>query len=631
VNLVVNQFEYTEEQLSDRMSDIMDVLLNVFNYNLTKTQNIAKRYYNSATGEFKWFTYADDDPHKIHFKSAILNQYSKRDQANSTTYGCSRYVTQKSIIYDFDYDHSSKSNSVLQGQYNPDIWINVLRALEKLHGRPATYVEFKSTGNAHIVFNTDKNVSHDMLQQLEVYVQTHIHPAIEIHKGGTIFRFPFSSSYTPVNPENILEPWNNLEWVSYCQDIMKHKSVCSLEQLLVKISYKQPKAKRGPKVAKRGDVQNFVFGQFENGARFDEIQRTGFIRYAACGCDAEALAQHLYENAGSSDDYQNYSKCLYDAKKIAQNFNAAELGNGNIVHKKHVNIITDHLMRLSKNQLKTIDCITALIDRYDFLDYSPYKKVRAKENKIATEVLKWILASIDLQNELIIPNRQLSDKFVSEAEKCGLNNNQIDKIANGVVMNIPVLVKHIQNLGLGSEKVSYPIIKKLIQLLKDASIIQLVLEHRYVPRNISSHKPAVGYQRQYKSIFHSVLDRIANVFTIIVSYFRALYKDYKRTRRLYTLHLSNDKRIDKGDNSAKTEGAEDSEGPPDKTNIKKEKNMTLFDEIKAKIKNAHVDPCADDIITLNSVNNIEYVRVEDKRFQYKREEPVWSLASEQEK
>lgn len=627
MNLVVNQFKYTEEQLSNRMPDVQDVLINVFNYNLTKSQKIAKRSYNSATGEFSWFTYADD-PHKIHLKSAILNQYLKRDQANSTTYGCSRYVTQTSIIFDFDYDHAFKSNSFLQAQSDPDIWKDVLKSLEKLFSHQATFVEFKSTGNAHIIFNTDKNVSLDMLQQLEVYVQKHIHPAIEIHKGGTIFRFPFSSSYNPVNPENILEPWNNLEWVSYCQDRMKQKSVCNLEQLLVKISYIQPKVKKGPKVAKRGDVKSFVFSQFEDGSRFDEIQRTGFVRYAACGCDAEALAEHLYENAGSSDDYQNYSKCLYDAKKIAQNFNAAELGNGSIVRKKHVNIITDHLSRLSKNQIKTIDCIIALIDRYDFLDYSPYKKVRAKENKIATEVLKWTLASIDLQNELIIPNRQLSDKFVSEAERCGLNNNQIEKIANGVVMNIPVLVKHIQNLGLGSEKVSYPIIKKLIQLLKDTSIIQLVLEHRYIPRNISSHKPAVGYQRQYKSIFHSILDRIANVFTIIVSYFKALYKDYKETKRLYTLHLSNNNILSNDENLAKTEGAEDSEGPSDKKNIKKDKNMTLFDELRAKIKNAHADPCADDIITSNSNNNIEYVRVEDKRFEYKREEPVWSLACE---
>jgi hypothetical protein len=55
--------------------------------------------------------------------------------------------------------------------------------------------------------------------------------------------------------------------------------------------------------------------------------------------------------------------------------------------------------------------------------------------------------------------------------------------------------------------------------------------------------------------------------------------------------------------------------------------MTLFDEIKAKIKNAHVDPCADDI---QIDFEVEYVAPEE-RFKYKREEPVWSLACEQEK
>lgn len=624
------------DRLNDLYSDIKDVSIHCFGFNLTKTQSVGVRKYFSNLGEFRWSTYSEEG--RIYFEDAIKRQILSNKDPFSNTYAFSRMSNIPSFYVDLDSDHIKTTDSLSKTQLDPKEGKRIIKEIAELCGKTSNYVELKKTGNAHSVFNTDKPMNKRQLQALQIYLRKYIDKKIELIYGDTVVRLPDSNSYTPVNPENLDEEWNNLEWVSYCKDKM-NSNLVDVDALMKKIGYQEPKAKTsGPKITQKyfsGEVsENFIdFDDvdFEAGNSWEQIQKTGFARFVHCNMDKDQLAQHLYDRRGDCKRFESMSECNQTAAYIEKSFNIDKYLAGSkkstvqtITEPKKPKVHLSHLERLTDENIQGIKEIVSVLNSNNYFSYSKYKKVRIKQNVMIEEILKYIISSHDYQNETIIPNKKLSDKFVETAAAANIPNANLAIIKEGVTFNIPFIVKYIESLGLGGRRASEPIIREVIKLLEDTKLHIKVLNHRYIPRNTLRNIPQVSYQRQYKTKFHNMLAFLSKIKTIIFNFIKGLRKSLinnsikERTKYIYSTFLSNDndeKSINKG-----LPRAPGSDMEHVKTN--QTDNKSFYNSLRAKILQTKAGSRADDII----INfEVEY-EVPEERIQYKREEPVWSLA-----
>lgn len=630
------------DRLNYLYSDIKDVSLHCFGFNLTKTQRVGVRKYFRNLGEFRWSTYSEEG--RIYFEDAIKKQILSNKDPLSNTYAFSRMSDINSVCVDLDYDHKT-TGSLSNTQLDPKEGKRIVKEIAELCGKTSNYVELKKTGNAHVYFNTNKPMNKRQLLALQTYLSKNINEKIELIYGDTIVRLPDSNSYTPVNPENLEEEWNNLEWVSYCKDKM-NSNLVDVDALMKKIGYEEPKAKTsGPKITQKyfsGKVsENFIdFDDvdFEAGNSWEQIQKTGFARFIHCNMDKDQLAQHLYDRRGDCKRFESMSECNQTAAYIANSFNIDKYLAGSkkstvqtITEPKKTKVHLSHLERLTDENIQDIKEIVSALNSNNYFSYSKYAKVRSKQNVMIEEILKYVISSHDYQNETIIPNKKLSDKFVETAAAANIPNTNLAIIKEGVTFNIPFIVKYIESLGLGGRRASEPLIREVIKLLEDTKLHIKVLNHRYIPRNTLRHIPQVSYQRQYKTMFHNMLVCLSKIKTIIFNFIKGLRKGLiinnnnikGRTKYIYSTFLSKDN--DNNDEKSINKGLSRAPGS-DMEHVKTNQtdNKSFYNSLKDKILNAKAGSRTDDIIIDFAV---EY-EVPEERIQYKREEPVWSLACE---
>lgn len=636
-------FTQHNQNFIDRLNylypDIKDVSANCFGFNLTKTQRVGVRKYFRNLGEFRWSTYSEEG--RIYFEDAIKKQILSNKDPLSNTYAFSRMSNISSICVDLDYDHKT-TDSLSKTQLDPKEGKRIVKEIAELCGKTSNYVELKKTGNAHVYFNTNKPMNKRQLLALQTYLSKNIHEKIELIYGDTVVRLPDSNSYTPVNPENLDEEWNNLEWVSYCKDKM-NSNLVDVDALMKQIGYEEPKAKTsGPKITQKyfsGKVsENFIdFDDvdFEAGNSWEQIQKTGFARFVHCNMDKDQLAQHLYDRRGDCKRFESMSECNQTAAYIEKSFNIDKYLAGSkkstvqtITEPKKTKVHLSHLERLTDENIQDIKEIVSVLNSNNYFSYSKYAKVRIKQNVMIEEILKYVISSHDYQNETIIPNKKLSDKFVETAAAANIPNANLDIIKEGVTFNIPFIVKYIESLGLGGRRASEPIIREVIKLLEDTKLHIKVLNHRYIPRNTLRNIPQVSYQRQYKTKFHNMLVCLSKIKTIIFNFIKGLRKGLinnikGRTKYIYSTFLSNDN--DNKNEKAINKGLSRAPGS-DMEHVKTNQtdNKSFYNSLKDKILKAKAGSRAADI----QINfEVEY-EVPEERIQYKREEPVWSLGCE---